>query len=113
MYVCMCVRTTEYICMYEVGIFINVLHVFILLCIRMYTVYCICTIYVVMNVCSKRTASIYILVYECVYVCMYICTYMYVCMYVCMYVYFNEWRSDRVLVRLGLNTLISWLQAVR
>ena len=27
-------------------------------------------------------------------------------MYVCMYVYFNEWRSDRVLVRLGLNTLI-------
>ena len=29
-----------------------------------------------------------------------------------MYVYFNEWRSDRVLVRLGLNTLIGWLHAV-
>ena len=35
------------------------------------------------------------------------CMYVYGCMYVdvCMYVYFNEWRSDRVLVRLGLNTL--------
>ena len=33
--------------------------------------------------------------------------------YLCMYVYFNEWRSDiRVLVRLGLNTLIGWLHAV-
>ena len=31
---------------------------------------------------------------------------MYVCMCVFMYVYFNEWWSDRVLVRLGLNTLI-------
>ena len=30
----------------------------------------------------------------------------YICMYVCMYVYLNKWRSDRVLVRLGLNTLI-------
>ena len=29
-------------------------------------------------------------------VCMYVCKYE--CMYVCMYVYFNEWRSDRVLV---------------
>ena len=44
---------------------------------------------------------------------------MYICMYdlfiyvVCMYVYFNEWRSDRVLVRLGLNKLIGWLHAVR
>ena len=43
------------------------------------------------------------------YVYMYIC----ICMYVCMYVYFNKWRSDRVLVRLGLNTLIGWLHAVR
>ena len=32
-------------------------------------------------------------------------------MYVCMYVYFNEWRSDRVLFRLGLNRLMSWLHA--
>ena len=39
--------------------------------------------------------------------------FMYVCMYVCMYVYFNKWRSDRVLVRLGLNTLIGWLHVVR
>ena len=31
---------------------------------------------------------------------------MYVCMYVCMYVYFNEWKSNRVMVRLGLDTLI-------
>ena len=57
-------------------------------------------------------------------VCMHVCVYphleliahvnvMYVCMYVCMYVYFNEWRSDRVLVRLGLDTLIGWLHAVR
>ena len=39
---------------------------------------------------------------------------MHVCMYVCMYVYFNEWRSDRVMVRLGLkNTLRGWLYAVR
>ena len=36
---------------------------------------------------------------------------MYVCMYVqyvsivCVYVYFNERRSNRVLVRLGLNTI--------
>ena len=27
-----------------------------------------------------------------------------------MYVYFNEWRSNRVLVRLGLDNLIGWLQ---
>ena len=27
-----------------------------------------------------------------------------------MYVYFNEKMSDRVLVRLGLNNLIGWLQ---
>ena len=47
------------------------------------------------------------------FLCMYICIYVYVCMYVCMYVYFNKWRSDRVLVRLGLNTLIGWLHAVR
>ena len=40
------------------------------------------------------------------YVCIYIC--MYVCMFVCMYVYFNEWSTDRVLVRIGLNTLIGW-----
>ena len=33
-------------------------------------------------------------------------------MYVCMYVYLNKWRSDRVLVRLGLNTLIGWLHVV-
>ena len=44
-------------------------------------------------------------------VCIYVC--IYVCMYVCMYVYFNEWRSDRVLVRLGLNTLIGWLHVIR
>ena len=30
----------------------------------------------------------------------------FLCMYVCMYVYFNEWSSNRVLVRLGLDTLI-------
>ena len=28
-----------------------------------------------------------------------------------MNVYFNKWKSDRVLVRLGLNTLIGWLHA--
>ena len=33
----------------------------------------------------------------CKNVCMYVCT---VC--ICKYVYFNKWRSDRVLVRLGL-----------
>ena len=41
--------------------------------------------------------------------------FMYVCMYVCIsvvYVYFNKWRSDRVLVRLGLDTLIGWLHVV-
>ena len=30
-------------------------------------------------------------------------------MYVCMYVYLNEWRSVRVLVRLGLDSWINWL----
>ena len=44
--------------------------------------------------------------YECMYVCMYYVN-------VCMYVYFNKWRSDRVLVRLGLNTLIGWMHVVR
>ena len=38
-------------------------------------------------------------------VCIY--EYMYACMYVCMYVYFTDWRSTRVLVRLGLDTLIN------
>ena len=31
-------------------------------------------------------------------------------MYVCMYVYLNERKSNRVLVRLGLDSLIGWLQ---
>ena len=31
-------------------------------------------------------------------------------MKVCIYVYFNKWRSNRVLVRLGLDTSIGWLQ---
>ena len=39
---------------------------------------------------------------------MYVC--IYVCMFVCMYIYFNEQRSIRVLVRLGLDTLINWQQ---
>ena len=38
---------------------------------------------------------------ECMYVFMYLLYVLYVCMYACMYVYVNEWRSDRVLVRLG------------
>ena len=35
-------------------------------------------------------------------------SFMYVCVCMCMYVcvYFNEWRSDRVLVRLGLNKYV-------
>ena len=44
------------------------------------------------------------------YVCTVCILCVYVCMYVCMYVCINEWRSDRVLVRLGLDTLIGWLQ---
>ena len=55
--------------------------------------------------------------YVCMYVCMYIYT-IYICagshvytkLYACMYVYFNEGSFNRVLVRLGLNTLIGWLQ---
>ena len=42
-------------------------------------------------------------------VCMY--ERMYVCMYVC--ILLNEWSSNRVLVRLGLNTFIGWLQLVQ
>ena len=34
--------------------------------------------------------------------------YIYTCMYVCIYVYFNEWSSNRILVRLRLNTLIGY-----
>ena len=46
---------------------------------------------------EEETISVY------VYLC--------VCMYVCMYVYFNEWGSNKVLVRLGLDTLIGcWPQ---
>ena len=30
--------------------------------------------------------------------------------YVCMEVYFTDWSSNRVLVRLGLDTLIGWQQ---
>ena len=37
---------------------------------------------------------------------------LYVCMYVCMYVCnYNEWRSDRVLVRLGLDGYFDRLAA--
>ena len=41
----------------------------------------------------------------CLYVCIYVCVYVYFneCMQAPMYVYLNKWRSDRVMVRLGLN----------
>ena len=29
------------------------------------------------------------------------------------YIYLNEWSSNRVLIRLGLNYLIGWLQLVQ
>ena len=44
--------------------------------------------------------SIYM--YVCMYVCMYACILLKNGMYVCMYVYFNEWRSNMILVQLGL-----------
>ena len=33
--------------------------------------------------------------------------------YIGMYVYLNKWKSNRVLVQLGLDTLIGWLHAIR
>ena len=66
---------------------------------------------------AYRKICIYVYKYSstylciCIYMCLYACLYerLYVCMHIKAYVYFNEWRSDRVLVRLGFNKLISWL----
>ena len=77
--VCMYVCTVcKFVCMKCMYVCMYVLYVCMLVC--MYVCWYVCTV--------------------CLYVCMYVG--MYVCMYVCMYVLyvsFNEWRSDRVLVR--------------
>ena len=70
-----------------------------------------------MCVCICALISTAVCFHACMYVCMYVCmknvcvylstdVWIY-CTYACKYVYFNEWRSIRVLVRLGLVSLIS------
>ena len=60
---------------------------------------------VYMYVCIYKVEILYKV---CKYVCMYVSKYL----FICYYVYFNEWRSNRVLVRLRLDSLIGVIMYV-
>ena len=110
MYVCIYILCIMYVlCMYVLCMYVLCMYV-CMYCVCMYVcMYCVCMycgncacVYTVCTV--ENVINVFILMHACMYVWMDVCG--------CMYVNLNEWRSVKVLGRLGLDSLyvcIMWM----